>query len=113
MAGAFETLLDGDELLLSHNYVLVETTALAQRRLGLEAVRALRDGLFGVLTIEWVDAGLHAAASAALVAAGRRSVSLVDHVSFEVMRRRAVHRALAVDRHFEQQGFELLPRARE
>lgn len=99
----------GDELLLVHSYVLVETTALTQRRLGLDAVRALRDELFPVLTVEWVDASLHAVALAALVAAGRRSVSLVDHVSFEVMRRRNIRHALAVDRHFAEWGFELLP----
>jgi len=89
--------------------VLVETTALAQRRLGLEAVRALRDDLVPVLRVAWVDEDLHATALTALVAAGRRSVSLVDHVSFELMRRRGVRRALALDRHFAEQGFELLP----
>ena len=89
--------------------MLVETIALTQRRLGLEAVRALRDELFPVLNVEWVDASLHAQAFTALVAAGRRSVSLVDHVSFEMMRRSNVHRVLAVDRHFEAQGFDLLP----
>lgn len=89
--------------------MLVETTALAQRRLGLEAVRALRDDLVPVLRVAWVDEDLHATALTALVAAGRRSVSLVDHVSFELMRRRGVRRALALDRHFAEQGFELLP----
>jgi len=89
--------------------VLVETIALTQRRLGLKAVRALRDELFPVLDVEWVDAGAHAQAFAALVTAGRRSVSLVDHVSFELMRRHNIRRALAVDRHFEAHGFDLLP----
>jgi len=87
----------------------VEATALAQRRLGLEAVRTLRDDLVPVLRVAWVDEDLHATALTALVAAGRRSVSLVDHVSFELMRRRGVRRALALDRHFAAQGFELLP----
>ena len=91
-----------------HNYVLVETIALTQRRLGLGAVRALRDELFPILTVEWVEASLHAEAFAALVASGRRAVSLVDHVSFELMRRRGIRRALAVDRHFASEGFELL-----
>jgi predicted nucleic acid-binding protein len=72
-------------------------------------VRALRDELFPVLTVEWVSASAHSEALAALVAARQRSVSLVDHVSFELMRRRDVLRALAVDRHFRDQGFELMP----
>lgn len=89
--------------------MLAETAALAQHRLGLDAVRVLRDEFFPVLFVEWVDASLHADALSSVLAAGRRSVSLVDHVSFELMRRRNVRRALAVDRHFETQGFELLP----
>lgn len=71
-------------------------------------MRAVRDELVPALFVEWVDAGLHAEALSALLAAGQRSVSLVDHVSFELMRRRNVRRALAVDRQFETQGFELL-----
>jgi uncharacterized protein len=92
-----------------HSYVLVETIALAQRRVGMDAVRALRDELFPALAVEWVDARLHAEAVAALVASAQRSVSLVDHVSFTLMRRRNVRRALAVDRHFAAQGFDLVP----
>ena len=101
--------MDHDEQLLVHNYILVETIALTQTRLGLEAVRVLRDELFPVLTVEWVDARLHAEAFAALVATERRVVSLVDHVSFELMRRRNVRQALALDRHFRERGFELIP----
>jgi predicted nucleic acid-binding protein len=71
----------------------------------------MRDELFPVLTVEWVDAGLHAQAFAALIAAGRQSVSLVDHVSFELMRRRGVRRALTVDLHFAAHGFDLVPEA--
>jgi predicted nucleic acid-binding protein len=35
--------------------------------------------------------------------------SLTDAVSFEVMRRRRMRRALALDRHFATAGFELVP----
>jgi uncharacterized protein len=35
--------------------------------------------------------------------------SLTDAVSFEVMRRRRLRRALALDRHFAVAGFELVP----
>ncbi len=35
--------------------------------------------------------------------------SLTDGVSFEVMRRRKLRRALALDRHFAAAGFEVLP----
>lgn len=99
-------LLSDDERLVTHSYVLVETTALAQRRLGLGAVRALRDALFPLLGVVWVDRDLHAGALTATLAARRRDVSLVDHVSFEIMRRRALTRAFAFDAHFAGEGFE-------
>lgn len=40
---------------------------------------------------------------------GDQEFSLADAVSFEVMRRRRLRRALALDRHFEVAGFELVP----
>jgi predicted nucleic acid-binding protein len=41
-------------------------------------------------------------------AANRRSLSLVDCVSFVVMRQLAIRDAFAFDRHFEEQGFTLV-----
>jgi predicted nucleic acid-binding protein len=98
-----------DEALLTHEYVLVETTSLAQRRLGLQAVRGLVDDLLPLLEIAWVDEPLHAEAREAMLAAGRRTVSLVDWVSFLVMRRHGVRRAFTFDQDFALEGFEVLP----
>lgn len=94
------------EWLFTHDQVLVETVALAQARGGLEPVRRLRDEIFPLLTITWVDASLHRVALDATLA-GSREVSLVDHTSFELMRRRGVRRAFAFDEHFAREGFEL------
>ena len=38
-----------------------------------------------------------------------QDLSLTDAVSFEVMRRRKLRRALALDRHFAVAGYEMLP----
>ena len=57
----------------------------------------------------FVDEDLHRAAVTALLAGVRRRVSLVDWVSFELMRRRRIERAFAFDRDFERQGFEAVP----
>lgn len=89
--------------------MLVETTALVQSRLGLGAVRALRDELAPVLRVLWVDEDLHGRAMAALLAADRRDVSLVDRVSFELMHRLGLTRAFSFDAHFRDAGFELTP----
>jgi uncharacterized protein len=104
----FEALLSGDDRLLTHNYVVLEAVALAQRRLGLPAVAVLHDALLAVVQQAWVDRDLHAQALAATLAAGRPDVSLVDRVSFELMRRRALRRAFAFDEHFVEHGFELV-----
>ena len=93
--------------LVTTNYVLVETVALAQSRLGLEATRAVQQDIVPVLRVIWVTEELHRAAMTALVTAGRRRLSLVDCVSFEVMRREGLHQAFALDRHFSEQGFGL------
>jgi predicted nucleic acid-binding protein len=105
---AWRRLMSSDEELLTTNYVLVEMISLAQRRLGLEAVRVFAREIEPVLQVQWLDAEIHQAALDALLAAARRKLSVVDCDSFEVMRRREVHRAFAFDNHFEEQGFDLL-----
>ncbi len=101
----------GDSRILTHEYVLVEATAIAQRRLGLGAVRHLTDDLLPLAEIAWVDERLHAEAREALLAAGRRGVSLVDWTSFIVMRRHGVRRAFTFDQDFAEEGFEIVPGA--
>jgi len=98
-------LLRRDVALLTTNYVLVESFALIQRRLGLEATRAFQEDIVPILSIEWLDATAHHAAVAALLIAGRRQLSLVDCASFQAMRRRGIGTAFALDGHFAEQGF--------
>ena len=90
---------------VTHYGVVVETTALVQRRLGMVAVRHLHDALLGVLAIVTVDESLHAHALTAMLAANRRNVSLVDWTSFELMRARGTTQALAFDADFTERGF--------
>jgi predicted nucleic acid-binding protein len=102
----WQRLITSEEPLVASNYVLVETFALAQRRLGMEAARAFHEDICPVLDIEWVSQDLHQAGAAAALAAGRRQLSLVDCVSFELMRRTGVARVFCFDRHFQEEGFE-------
>ena len=101
-------LLEDEQLILTSNYILVETSALVQHRLGLQAVRTLYDSLVPVLNVHWVSEEEHGAAVTALMVAGRRRLSLVDCTSFEVMRRLDVAKSFAFDRHFRDRGIELL-----
>lgn len=95
-----------DEERLTHNYVVIETVAIAHRRLGEAAVRRLLQELLPIVTNIWVDEPTHAAGAAALLAALPTHVSLVDFVSFEVMRQHGIARAFAFDADFRAAGFE-------
>ena len=98
-----------DDILLCHNYILVETSALVLRRLGMEAVRVFEEDIVPILRIMWVTREIHSAAVSAHLMADRRMLSLVDCASFEIMRRTGVRKAFAFDRHFLDYGYELFP----
>lgn len=103
-----ESLPSGDVKLVSSSYVLQETVALLQARIGITAVRTFQRKIAPALEIEWITTALYERAMAALLAAGKRGVSLTDWTSFEVMRERGLEEAFAFDPHFEEQGFRLL-----
>ena len=100
--------LNIDTSLITTNYVLLETTALLQHRIGLRAVDVFYSEISPVLEIEWVDRDAHHAAMTSVLTSGRRQLSLVDCVSFEVIRRRSVDCCFTFDKHFSEQGFRLL-----
>ncbi|MGA9347843.1 MAG: PIN domain-containing protein [Anaerolineae bacterium] len=105
----WEDLLTQEVVLVCSNYVLVETLALVQRRLGIPAVRVFQEDIMPTLNIEWVDESLHQVGIAGVLAAARRELSLVDCVSFEIMRRLGIKTAFVFNHHFDEQGFECLP----
>jgi predicted nucleic acid-binding protein len=94
------------ERLLTHNYVLLESITLVQARLGLSAAAKLISDS-SQFEIDWVDRQLHEVSTAALAQSAKRGLSLVDCVSFQVMKRRKVTTAFAFDRHFKTEGFIL------
>lgn len=102
-------LLTGEVHILSTNYVLLETFALVQNRLGMTAVRALEENVVPMLQVIWVDAELHGTGVTAMLTAGRRQLSLVDCVSFGVMRELGLTTAFAFDSDFSDQEFDCIP----
>ena len=90
---------------LTSNYVVLEACAVLQRRLGVPAMRRLVRQILDPVALEWVTRDDHERAVEALLVADRRNLSLVDCVSFEVMRRLDIRECLAFDRHFAEQGF--------
>lgn len=96
-------------VLLTTNYVLIETCALLQRRLGIAALRAFHENIAPLLQVDWIDAeGYQSGVEAALTAA-RKSLSVVACISFQTMRREGVQTVFCFDSHFAEQGFEVLP----
>ncbi|MCY4527741.1 MAG: PIN domain-containing protein [Chloroflexi bacterium] len=89
---------------LTHNYVVLESAALIQRRLGLNAALTfLKDTR--LFKIHWITQEDHAEAVELLERRGKRNLSLVDCMSFVVMKRHGVTTALAYDSDFQAEGF--------
>ncbi len=93
--------------LLTSSFVLVETVALLQRRIGLAPVHDFNAKILPLLEVIWIDAEWHGRAMQRLLAENRRDLSLVDCVSFEIMEAREIKEAFAFDRHFEENDFKI------
>lgn len=104
----WQRIITTDDVLLCHNYVLVEISALLQRRLGQEALWTFEEDIVPVLNVLWIDERTHRSAVSALLAASRRSLSLVDCASFEVMRAAGIKTAFVFDSDFKARGFDVL-----
>lgn len=103
-----QALLDRRESLLTTSYVLVETLALLQRRIGLDVASRLVDLIVPSLEVAWVTSEEHQAGWRQLLRYRRRSLNIVDGVSFVIMRSRGISAAFAFDQDFRLAGFRTL-----
>lgn len=110
VAGAFRKLAESGNRLVTSNYVLVETAALLQHRFGLAAVHDFQQRIVPLLDVVWLTERLHRRAVERLFRTDRRGLSLVDSSSFVVMDAEGITQALALDRDFVDQGYQVLPR---
>ena len=102
----FQRAVEHGEALLTHNYAVVETEALLQKRMGLDVgLDFLAD--LARFRVHWVNAGEHERAVELLANRARRDLSVVDCASFIVMREEGATHALAFDGDFEREGFVL------
>ena len=102
-------IVENDEDLITTNYVVLETSALLQRRLGMRQVRRYQTAVVPDLRVEWIERAVLSAPVEQWLAADPRQLSLVDCVSFEVMRRLGLTSVFAFDADFRVQGFECFP----
>jgi len=106
---AWHELISRSDQLITNNYVTVETTTILQNRFGMNAVVLFTNDILPVIELYWIDEMIHGKGVSAMLAAARRGLSLVDCVSFETMRAWGVTRVFTFDRHFTEQGFQLIP----
>ena len=103
-----KSIVDGFPLWTT-NYVILESTALLQNRIGMEAVQNFHRNLVPLLHVKWIDPQLHADALAIYLATNQRRLSLVDCSSFTAMRLLKIDTVFAFDGHFSEQGFRTIP----
>ncbi|MBF0500089.1 MAG: PIN domain-containing protein [Candidatus Riflebacteria bacterium] len=109
----FEYLVEQKAALFTTSYVLLETTALLQARVGLEAAQRFQHEFATILKIHWVDERLHEKAFRRLELRGRREISLVDCASFVYMEDTGIAHVFAYDNHFSDEGFVVFGTAKD
>ncbi len=109
VSAAWATILAEAAPPLLTNLTLLETLAVLPRRLGMDAVRVFCERHLPLTELHAVETPVLLTAVDAWLAARRRDLSLVDVVSFLVMRREGLTRAFTIDPHFAEQGFQCLP----
>jgi predicted nucleic acid-binding protein len=103
----FRLAVDSGWRLQTTSYVVHESWAVIQARLGWQAVDAWIDDVLGSCEVQAVEAGLLALGAARCRQARVRSLSLTDCVSIEFMRQHGLRDAIAFDEHFAREGFRL------
>jgi predicted nucleic acid-binding protein len=93
--------------LVTSSYVVHESWALIQARLGWDAVEDFLREMVVRCRIVWVDERLHGLGAARARQARERRLSLTDCVSFEVMLAEGCREYLGDDEHFQAAGFQL------
>jgi predicted nucleic acid-binding protein len=93
--------------LLTSSFVLVETIALLQRRIGLEPVHEFNAKILPLLEVVWIDKQWYWKGIQRVFSHGNRSLSLVDCISFEIMESREISIAFTFDKHFSDCGFTI------
>ncbi len=94
---------DAGEQIMTHSYVLVESAALLQNRLGLKiALTFLEEAQ--QFHIVWITAETHAEGVSQLHRLGKSRLSLVDAISFIVMKHEGITDYIGFDQHFDAAG---------
>lgn len=104
-------LLDVSDRLVTSNYVFDETVTLTQARLGHRHAVSVGRTLLDQATVELIRVTPPDERAAWVLFERRpdKTYSFTDCTSFVLMRRERITHAIALDAHFAQEGFSLLP----
>ncbi len=108
-ADMWRNLIEEKKSIWVNNYILLEATALIQRRYGMSVVQSFQKRMVPIFEIEWINEENHMQAMEILISTNRRHLSLVDISAFATMRRLGIKQVFTFDNHFAEQGFDLLP----
>ena len=106
---SFNVFAQQDIQLVTSSFVLVETIALLQRRIGLASVHDFNAKILPLLQIIWTDKDWYLRAMQRLLMENQRHLSLVDCLSLEIMESNGITHAFSFDKHFEDFGFSISP----
>lgn len=106
----FAAFSEAEAQIITSSFVLVETTALLQRRVGLESIYDFQTKVFPLFDVIWVDAGWYQKAVQRFIITKDKRISLVDCLSFVIMEALEIQTAFSFDKHFEEMGFSLTTR---
>jgi predicted nucleic acid-binding protein len=112
-AALWKDLVEKDLYLNTSNYVIVETLAILQSRLGFEAANLWYRDVLSLAEVLWIEGSIHDLAHELWLGLGRSKLSFVDCVSFVTMRHYKIEKIFVFDRHFEEQGFEIVSEGSE
>lgn len=75
----------------------------------MEAIHVFEQDIMPIRRAIWSSYEVHSAAVSAHLVVNHRILSLVDCVSFEILRHTGVKKVFAFDHHFKNYGFDLNP----
>ena len=81
----FSQLLAEKSIIISSNYVLLETMAILKNRIGIEAIKVLKNDILPVMKTYWIDEEIHNFCVNIQIVSGMKKISLVDYTKLRYM----------------------------
>jgi len=101
-------LVEEEAPMTTSNYIVVESIALLQARLGIKAAQVWEKDVLALADMLWVDEKIQRQSLDLWRGLAKRGLSLVDCSSFILMRNNNIENYFGFDSHFKEQDFTQL-----